>query len=350
MTYAPAQEDPGRPTMMQKTIAPSQVTYYLERGYDRVSGFVHRAPEVAHLNTPAKLTHALGLGYAGSPFARTPTRSTCCAGRRTGRVSTGSRTAAAHEAAMRAMEGWVIERPPFRGNGFAPGESSDVIAEFKVDSARLPHGAADVADGSDGSETLVATFDGDAPTLAAGGDAVCATVTSPAGAAGSTRSARTTTRSGSTATAPGRRLHRGPAGPVSSGWCRPPRSRTWRTCVPPAGGRASRSSCSAQHDDWLRVEYTGGRAGRAHAGPGGVRLRRVPGLGPQAQVTDLREYRLNVSVAAFLLGIFVVNCMACGILLEIVLGAAGSYRRRCVDGCSSEFPCRFSSSASPAGG
>ena len=42
---------------------------------------------------------------------------------------------------MRAMEGWVIERPPFRGNGFAPGEGSDVIAEFKVDSARLPHGA-----------------------------------------------------------------------------------------------------------------------------------------------------------------------------------------------------------------
>ena len=46
-----------------------------------------------------------------------------------------------NEAAMRAMEGWVIERAPFRGNGFAPGESSDVVAEFKVDSARLPHGA-----------------------------------------------------------------------------------------------------------------------------------------------------------------------------------------------------------------
>ena len=42
---------------------------------------------------------------------------------------------------MRAMEGWVIERAPFRGNGFAPSETSDVVAEFKVDSARLPHGA-----------------------------------------------------------------------------------------------------------------------------------------------------------------------------------------------------------------
>ncbi|WP_329106538.1 SseB family protein [Micromonospora sp. NBC_01699] len=163
-TYAPAQEDPGRPTMMQKTIAPSQVIYYLERGYDRVSGFVHRAPEVAHLNTPAKLHAALGLGYAGSPFARDadeiyvlrwPAYRPSLY-----RIPYGGQS----ESAMRAMEGWVIERPPFRGNGFAPGESSDVVAEFKVDSARLPHGAELWRLGSDGSETLVATFDSDAPS------------------------------------------------------------------------------------------------------------------------------------------------------------------------------------------
>src|SRR5690606_9776302 len=35
------------PPMMQKAIAPSQVAWYLERSYDRVSGFVHRAAEVA---------------------------------------------------------------------------------------------------------------------------------------------------------------------------------------------------------------------------------------------------------------------------------------------------------------
>ncbi|WP_326561419.1 SseB family protein [Micromonospora sp. NBC_01796] len=163
-TYAPAQEDPGRPTMMQKTIAPSQVIYYLERGYDRVSGFVHRAPEVAHLNTPAKLHAALGLGYAGSPFARDadeiyvlrwPAYRPSLY-----RIPYGGQ----NEAAMRAMEGWVIERPPFRGNGFAPGESSDVVAEFKVDSARLPHGAELWRIGSDGTEQLIATFDGDAPS------------------------------------------------------------------------------------------------------------------------------------------------------------------------------------------
>jgi hypothetical protein len=64
---------------------------------------------------------------------------------------------------MRAMEGWVIERPPFRGNGFAPGDSSDVVAEFKVDSARLPHGAQLWRVAADGSEKLLAILDADRP-------------------------------------------------------------------------------------------------------------------------------------------------------------------------------------------
>ncbi|MBO4207357.1 SseB family protein [Micromonospora echinofusca] len=162
--YAPAVTDPGRPPMMQKTVAPSQLAYYLERGYDRISGFVHRANEVAHLNTPARLHSALGLAYPGSPFApddqevyvlRWPAHRPSLY-----RIPYGGQ----NEAAMRAMEGWVIERPPFRGNGFAPGESSDVVAEFKVDSARLPHGAQLWRIGADGSERVVATLDSDSST------------------------------------------------------------------------------------------------------------------------------------------------------------------------------------------
>ena len=126
---------------MQKAIAPSQLAYYLERGYDRVSGFVHRAGELAHLTTPAELHDALGPGLPGSPFARDAEEAYVLrwpAYRPSlYRIPYGGQ----NEAAMRAMEGWVIERAPFRGNGFAPGESSDVVAEFKVDSARLPHGA-----------------------------------------------------------------------------------------------------------------------------------------------------------------------------------------------------------------
>ncbi|MEU0547892.1 SseB family protein [Micromonospora sp. NPDC005979] len=162
--YAPAAVDPARPTVMQKAIAPSQLAYYLERGYDRVSGFVHRAGELAHLTTPAELHDALGLNYPGSPFVRDaeeiyvlrwPAHRPSLY-----RIPYGGQ----NEAAMRAMEGWVIERPPFRGNGFAPGESSDVVAEFKVDSARLPHGAQLWRIGGDGTERVVAVLDTDAVT------------------------------------------------------------------------------------------------------------------------------------------------------------------------------------------
>ncbi|MET8153086.1 SseB family protein [Actinoplanes sp. NPDC005259] len=150
-------------TTMQKAVPAEQVDYYLERGYDRVAGFVHRAGEVEHLNSPGELFAALGLIYEGSPYqpdakeafvlswpAHRPSLY---------RIPYGGQS----EQALRAMDGWVIERSPFRGNGFAPGEGKDVIAEFKVDSVRLPHGAELWRMDADGDRQLVAVFDCDAP-------------------------------------------------------------------------------------------------------------------------------------------------------------------------------------------
>jgi hypothetical protein len=152
---------------MQRTVPHAQVPFYLERGYDRVSGFVNRAGEVSHLSSPKALYRVLGLVYPGSPFADDDAevhvvrwvahRSDLY------RLPYGG----PHEAGMRAMQGWVIERPPFRGNGFAPGEAA-VVSEFKVDSVRLPHGAQIWRLTKDGFETLVATFDADATRWVAG--------------------------------------------------------------------------------------------------------------------------------------------------------------------------------------
>jgi YD repeat-containing protein len=151
------------PVVMQKTIAAQQVPYYLDRGYDRISGFVHRASEVVHLHTPIELYNALGLNYSGSPFKPADTEVFVLrwAAHRGNlyRIPYGGQ----HEAAMHAMQGWMIERSPFRGNGFAPSESRDVIAEFKVDSVRLPHGAELWRVDRDGNENLVAMFDADGP-------------------------------------------------------------------------------------------------------------------------------------------------------------------------------------------
>ncbi|WP_412743529.1 SseB family protein [Krasilnikovia sp. MM14-A1004] len=150
-------------TVMQKTVPPEQVDYLLERGYDRAAGFVHRASEVAHLNTPVELFAALGLLYDGSPYQadakeayvlRWPAYRPSLY-----RIPYGGQ----NEQALRAMDGWVIERAPFRGNGFAPGEGRDVIAEFKVDSVRLPHGAQLWRIDADGTTTMVAVLDCDGP-------------------------------------------------------------------------------------------------------------------------------------------------------------------------------------------
>jgi hypothetical protein len=163
-------EQPQRPaepaaqlTTMQKAVPAEQIDYYLERGYDRVAGFVHRAGEVEHLRSPGELFAALGLLYDGSPYQgdakeafvlRWPAHRPSLY-----RIPYGGQS----EQALRAMDGWVIERPPFRGNGFAPGEGRDVIAEFKVDSVRLPHGAQLWRMDADGAEQMIAVFDCDAP-------------------------------------------------------------------------------------------------------------------------------------------------------------------------------------------
>ena len=166
---APA-EQPQRPdeptahlTVMQKAVPAEQIDYYLERGYDRVAGFVHRATEVEHLRSPGDLFSALGLLYDGSPYQADAKEAFVLrwAAHRPSlyRIPYGGQS----EQALRAMDGWVIERPPFRGNGFAPGEGKDVIAEFKVDSVRLPHGAQLWQMDADGAEQMIAVFDCDAP-------------------------------------------------------------------------------------------------------------------------------------------------------------------------------------------
>ena len=65
------------------------------------------------------------------------------------------------ETVVKFQRSYKIERAPFRGNGFAPSESSDVVAEFKIDSTRLPHGAQLWRLNSEGIETLIALFDAD---------------------------------------------------------------------------------------------------------------------------------------------------------------------------------------------
>ncbi|NKZ02908.1 SseB family protein [Actinomadura latina] len=149
-------------TIMQKVVPHGHVAWYLEQGYDRVGGFVHSTGDVAELQTPGQLYEALGLLYDGSPFSpsdegvyviRWPAYCPDLY-----RIPFGGRDEA--ELAAWGDAGWVVERAPFLGGGFAPG-SAGSIREYKVDSVRLPYGAEMYYLGHDRSEQFVAMYDPD---------------------------------------------------------------------------------------------------------------------------------------------------------------------------------------------
>ncbi|GLZ80405.1 hypothetical protein Afil01_52120 [Actinorhabdospora filicis] len=146
------------PTLMQKLIPAAQVPFYLQRGYDRVAGFVHPAEDLSAFDAPETLRASLGLPHDGASDVYVIRWISHRADLY--RIPYGGN----NEDEMRRMEGWVIEPGPFRGNGFAPGENGAVVAEFKVDSIRLPHGATMHRLSSIDGDTLVASYDADQQT------------------------------------------------------------------------------------------------------------------------------------------------------------------------------------------
>lgn len=158
---APASAPVMQDAVMQKVIRPEHVAHYLEDGYGLVSGYVHLLRDVRHLDTPAKLVRALGLVYKGTPFLpvgealhviRWPAHKPVLFRRPLGGID---------EWSMGTVPGgWVIEKAPFPGSGYAPGEGPEII-EFKIDGQRLPHGAEMYRIDRSGRETLVAGYDAD---------------------------------------------------------------------------------------------------------------------------------------------------------------------------------------------
>jgi hypothetical protein len=154
-------DEPIAPAVMQKVVPHPLVVHYLEGGYDRVAGYVHRAADVADLTTPERLVRGLGLTYENSPFSpgdeaihviRWPVYKPELFRTPLGGID---------DASMRSVkDGWVIERPPFLGTGYAPGDGPP-IPEFKIASQRLPHGAELYRTDRSGEMTLVASFDAD---------------------------------------------------------------------------------------------------------------------------------------------------------------------------------------------
>ncbi|HEX2143745.1 MAG TPA: SseB family protein [Glycomyces sp.] len=150
-----------QPVLWQKTIPHQQVPFYLDRGYDRVGGFIHPAEAVDHLRTPAQLYLALGLLRSSEDFG--PTDDSVYVlrwvGYRTDLYPAAIGGNDFDEAEARG--GTVVEPGPFRGDGFAPSEGDERIPEHKVDSVRLPHGAKILRIDSRGEVAEIALYDAD---------------------------------------------------------------------------------------------------------------------------------------------------------------------------------------------
>ncbi len=150
-----------QPILWQKTIPHQQVPFYLDRGYDRVGGFIHPAEAVDHLRTPAQLYLALGLMRLSEEFS--PADDSVHVLRWIGYRTDLYPTAIGGNdfATAESRGGTVVEPGPFRGDGFAPSEGDERIPEHKVDSVRLPHGAKILRIDSRGEVTELALYDAD---------------------------------------------------------------------------------------------------------------------------------------------------------------------------------------------
>lgn len=151
------------PPLVQKLLPPSELATRFARRENRVSGYVHLLADVKHIGSPNVLLDALGrtaeerelLDEQGSAYVlRWP-----AIGPDLYRSPYGGTT----EIARAAMEGWVIEEPPFIGTGFVP-NIDQVIREFKVDGIGLPHRSEVVEISIEGSESRRAVWDGDRGT------------------------------------------------------------------------------------------------------------------------------------------------------------------------------------------
>ncbi|GLZ14275.1 hypothetical protein Acsp04_45100 [Actinomadura sp. NBRC 104425] len=157
----PLHEKATDTTVMQKVVRPDHVAHYVEGGYDLVAGYVHRLQDVRELNTPSRLVHGLGLVWEGSPFSAQNEEIHVIRWQAVRPALYRRPLGGIDEWSMSIIPGgWVIEKAPFHGSGYASGDGP-AIPEFKVDSLRLPHGAEMWRLDRSGAETLVAAYDAD---------------------------------------------------------------------------------------------------------------------------------------------------------------------------------------------
>lgn len=133
-------EPTARTPMMQKLLRHADVHETLQFGVTRVSGYCHQIVDVAHIAAPEILVEALGRKDEMAELITDEGSVNLLRWPAVGLELYRNAVGGVDEASRAAVNGWLIEEPPFVGLGFAP-NANQVIREYKVDGVGLPHGA-----------------------------------------------------------------------------------------------------------------------------------------------------------------------------------------------------------------
>ncbi|MEE6281253.1 hypothetical protein [Georgenia sunbinii] len=142
-------------TLMQKAVTPQMSAAYLERGFDRVGGFVVRTPDVEHATTPAAVFEAHGLGFPGSPHRPDANHVDVLRFPATPQLRFENAVGGIDEESRARTGGTFIDRPPFTGTGFVA-TAEAVVPLYWLAHSRVPAGSQLVRLGADGTSRVLA--------------------------------------------------------------------------------------------------------------------------------------------------------------------------------------------------
>lgn len=148
------------PPVFQKLLAAVDLPSMFAGRDGRVSGYVHLLADVSHISSPSTLIEALASSADEQRLVDDDGAVFLLRWEGIGPALYRSPYGGTTEVTCQAVEGWVIEEPPFVGTGFAP-SAGQVIREFKADGVGLPHGSEIVKLDREGVEMVQAIWDGD---------------------------------------------------------------------------------------------------------------------------------------------------------------------------------------------
>ena len=153
-------EPAARTPMMFKLLRHADVHDVLQANVTHVSGYCHQVIDIASVDTPDRLIEALQRTSERSELVNDEGSLNLLQWPAVGLELYRNAFGGIDEPSRAAVDGWIIEEPPFAGLGFVA-NAGYPIREYMVTGLALPHGATICEIASDGDVLSRACFDAD---------------------------------------------------------------------------------------------------------------------------------------------------------------------------------------------